>query len=88
MPTSYKGNDNFFANLSSTAIGKALGYTVDYTKNFFTCAFCSTLEVINFIPSIPQAIELIAGIGGTISLFSSLYQGFRKSSSKIDDKEK
>lgn len=44
--------------------------------------------VINFIPSIPQAIELIAGIGGTISLFSSLYQGFRKSSSKIDDKEK
>ena len=43
--------------------------------------------VLNFIPSIPQAIELIAGIGGIISLFSLLYQGFRKSSSKIDDKE-
>lgn len=41
---------------------------------FILCA------VLNFIPNIPQAIEIIAGIGGLIGLFTPLYNGFRKSS--------
>lgn len=40
--------------------------------------------VLNFIPDIPQTIGLISGIGGFISLFSSLYSGFRKSSKNIN----
>lgn len=44
--------------------------------SFILCA------ILNFIPNVPQAIEIIAGIGGFISLFSPLYHGFKKATAK------
>lgn len=45
----------------------------------FAFILCS---ILSFIPNFTKAIEIIAGIGGFISLFSPLYHGFKKSTAK------